>query len=103
MVDNSQAIAAALLGWNQQPELATALALRGQQLFNSQQGAVDNFVQGSKKLLSLQSFVKKQEISSFLWADNDFFSEPSAELLAPEFWQNQHAVVGKSKGRNTVW
>ncbi|MFC4654179.1 lipid IV(A) 3-deoxy-D-manno-octulosonic acid transferase [Rheinheimera marina] len=112
---DAQAIAAVLTEWQQQPEQAVQLGQTGYQLFCKEQGVVTRLLQRSQQLLEQQAFVCQEKSSNVIWADAKFFSELSADgllankteinadLLRPHFWQQQQAVVGSSKGRNTVW
>ncbi|WP_337879492.1 lipid IV(A) 3-deoxy-D-manno-octulosonic acid transferase [Rheinheimera sp.] len=112
---DASAISTALMQWQQQPGLAEQLGQAGYQLFCQQQGAVARLLLRTQQLLALQDFVSEEKSSSVLWADTGFSSELStagfsgkpaqisADCLRPQFWQQQQAVVGSSKGRHTVW
>lgn len=51
----------------------------------------------------LAHFRQQQLAKQHLWYQSNIFSSWQSEYFKPEYWQQQQAVIGQSKGRNTAW
>lgn len=92
--------------------LRTEQGLRAQTFFKQQQGATDRTLQAIATLLTgpdMQesannlAYQVSQHGSATYWFDPVFFNAATAQHFQSQWWQQQQAIIGSSKGRNTAY
>lgn len=88
-----------------QPALAQQQGAAGLALYQQHSGACQRIMQLITRFLptDLEHFRQQQLGKQHLWYQSEIFSSLQPNYFSPEYWQQQQAVIGQSKGRNTAW
>lgn len=93
-----------------QPALAQQQGEAGLALYQQHSGACQRIMQAVTDFLpaDLAHFRQVQLNQSRFtqqqfWYQSDVFTSLQPEQFTPSYWQQRHAIIGQSEGRNTAW
>jgi len=101
-IDNADALAQAVAGLMHEPARAQQLAQAGLLLFNRHGGALQRTLDVLASLPLATPRLPAQQ-KALDWLHPAYASQVPTDWAQPAYWQQSGAVVGHSKGRNTVY